>query len=90
MKKHFDIRVSGRVQGVWFRKNTKAKAQQLSVNGFVRNEKDGSVFIKAEAEPEVLDRFVEWCKEGPEKANVEDVQVSESSLRGFQAFMIQH
>jgi acylphosphatase len=50
MKKHFNIRISGRVQGVFFRASTKAKAEELGISGFVQNEPDGSVYIEAEGE----------------------------------------
>jgi acylphosphatase len=45
---HVSIRISGKVQGVFFRASTKGKAEQYGINGFVRNEKDGSVYIEAE------------------------------------------
>ena len=44
-----------------------------AVTGTVRNEPDGSVAIEAEGPDERLDRFVEWCREGPPRANVESV-----------------
>ncbi|WP_431293764.1 acylphosphatase [Pedobacter sp. P26] len=48
--KHLNIKVTGKVQGVGFRETTKIIANQMMVNGFVRNEKDGSVYIEAEGE----------------------------------------
>ena len=43
--KHINIKVTGKVQGVGFRETTKIIANQMMVNGFVRNEKDGSVYM---------------------------------------------
>jgi acylphosphatase len=44
---HYQITVSGKVQGVWFRKSTQDKARELGLRGFVRNQPDGSVYIEA-------------------------------------------
>ena len=89
MKKHFNIRVFGLVQGVWFRKNTKDQAVDFGLTGFVRNEKDGSVYIEADGNPAELLSFVEWCKVGPTRAAVEKVIVEEREPIGMQAFHIQ-
>ena len=47
-KKHLDIKISGKVQGVFFRDETKNKAEQLGLVGFVENTEDGKVYIEAE------------------------------------------
>lgn len=77
MIKRFQIRVSGRVQGVFFRKNAQQKARTLTLKGFVRNEPDGSVYIEAEGEEEQLHQLIEWCKKGPPLAMVADVMYKE-------------
>lgn len=86
--KHLNIKVIGKVQGVFFRASTKAVADQMGVSGKVKNEKDGSVWIEAEASEAILDLFVEWCHEGPEKAKVESVEVSEGELQNFSNFVV--
>src|SRR3546814_11539266 len=78
MKKHLNIKITGKVQGVWFRDSTKAVANQLGITGFVRNEPDGSVYAEAEGTSLKLNNFVEWCREGPDRAEVSDVQVTEN------------
>ena len=88
MKKHVNIKVTGRVQGVFFRASTKTKADELQVNGFVRNERDGSVYIEAEAENDVLQKFIQWCKQGPANARVDVCNVIESELKNFKGFEI--
>ncbi|MFN9582057.1 MAG: acylphosphatase, partial [Bacteroidota bacterium] len=45
MIKRIQIRINGRVQGVYFRKEAQQKARELMLKGFVRNEADGSVYI---------------------------------------------
>ncbi len=84
--KHLSIKISGKVQGVFFRASTKEIAEKLGVNGFVRNEKDGSVYMEAEGEDEKLKTFVEWCYHGPKHAQVDHVNMEEGSLKGFTKF----
>lgn len=67
------ILISGRVQGVYFRRFAKNKAKELGVNGTVRNLEDGRVEIVAQAEKESLDAFLQWCHKGPITAKVTQV-----------------
>lgn len=86
--KHISIKVSGRVQGVFFRASTKDIARKFEINGFVRNEKDGSVYIEAEGEEENLKQFVAWCHHGPMHAQVQQVDSKEGTVQGFKGFEI--
>lgn len=86
--KHIDIKVTGKVQGVFFRASTKAVADQMGIKGYVKNEKDGSVYIEAEAEQFILDAFLDWCKEGPDKSVVENVEISDGELKSFRNFEV--
>ena len=88
MKKHFDITVKGHVQGVFYRASTKAVADQLGVKGLVSNEPNGDVFIEAEADAMTLDLFLDWCKEGPEHANVISVESHEGELKNYRNFEV--
>ncbi len=87
-KQHYQIQVYGKVQGVFFRASTKAVADQLGVKGSVRNQADGSVLIEAEASPAILELFLEWCAEGPEKAVVEKVEKQVGLLKNYINFEI--
>lgn len=86
MQKHLTIKVSGKVQGVFYRATTKAVADELGLKGFVRNEGDGSVYIEVEGEESVLEKFVTWCKQGPRMAVVDRLDVAEVTWTGFQNF----
>lgn len=86
--KHINIKVIGKVQGVFFRASTKAVADQMGVKGKVKNEKDGSVLIEAEASATILDMFVEWCNKGPEKADVTQVIVEDGELQNYTNFVV--
>lgn len=82
------LNVSGKVQGVFFRASTKDEADRLGIKGFVKNERDGSVYIEAEGEDESLKHFVEWCRVGPAHAVVADVKIAEVEPRSFSVFKI--
>lgn len=88
MKKHVSLRISGKVQGVFFRAFTKEKADALDIVGFVRNEPNGDVYSEAEGEAEVLDTFISWCKQGPKLANVTSCTVATGELKNFREFTI--
>lgn len=86
--KHYSIKVKGKVQGVFYRAATKAVADQLGVKGYVKNLEDGSVQIEAEGDDFALDSFIEWCNEGPEKAEVESVDVIEAAVKNYTNFEV--
>jgi len=87
MRKRAHVLISGRVQGVWFRVNTKDRAQQLGVKGWVRNTPDGKVEALFEGEEEGVKQMIEWCREGPPLAKVSEVKVKweepENDFKGF-------
>ena len=87
--KHLSIKVSGKVQGVYFRASAAEKATELGISGFVRNERDGSVYIEAEGEEENLSQLVVWCHQGPVRAQVSKVDVKEGNVQGFVRFEIE-
>jgi acylphosphatase len=89
MRKHFNITVAGRVQGVFFRASTKTSAGHLNIKGFVKNQSDGSVYIEAEGEEKDLQQFVEWCSQGPKAAKVEGYELKEGVMKGFSDFVIE-
>ena len=67
--------VTGRVQGVWFRAATRDKAQQLGVNGYVRNMVNGDVEFVAEGNDAEVDRLIQWARQGPPLARIADIKV---------------
>ena len=64
------IVVHGKVQGVFFRVSTQAKALELCLAGWVRNLSNGTVEVHAEGNRESLDCFIKWCQKGPPSAKV--------------------
>lgn len=83
------IRVRGRVQGVWYRGSTAARAEELGVVGWVRNLSDGSVEAWARGSREAVDALVAWCREGPPLARVDEVRVEAAEDDGgHQEFVV--
>lgn len=74
MLKRAEIKIFGQVQGVFFRQQSREKATELGLTGFVRNEPDDSVYAEAEGEEETLHEFIKWCESGPEHARVSKVE----------------
>jgi len=70
------IRVTGVVQGVFYRQATAQEANRLGVSGTVRNLADGAVEVEAEGERRAVEALVAWCRRGPPAARVEDVEVA--------------
>ncbi len=69
------VRITGKVQGVFFRHSAREQAEALKINGWIKNQPDGSVLSEASGPRESLLSFIAWCKQGPPRANVEDVNV---------------
>jgi acylphosphatase len=70
------LRISGRVQGVWYRGWTVGKAQDLGLAGWVRNITDGSVEVLVNGPQEQVDRLIALCRKGPPAARVDDVDLA--------------
>lgn len=73
------FRVTGRVQGVFYRASTQARAEELGLTGWVRNCADGSVELEASGDAEALRQLESWLWQGPERAQVSAVDVAEGA-----------
>ena len=82
------IKIEGKVQGVSFRYYTQQKARELSIDGFVQNRPDGSVYVEAEGNEENLDAFIMWCHDGPGWARVTNIMVQRTPPFGYNDFVI--
>lgn len=91
MKSNAHVIISGRVQGVWFRANTKQKAEQLGVTGWVKNTSDGCVEAIFEGEERCVKEMLEWCHRGPPLAKIDNVEIkNQNPTNGFDEFSIKH
>ncbi len=78
----------GRVQDVGFRYSVLRRAEQRGVAGWARNRPDGTVEAVFEGEPDSVDRLVEFCREGPRAAIVEEVEVADEEPEGLTGFRV--
>jgi acylphosphatase len=91
MKVRAHVLISGRVQGVFFRSETKYEAQKLGVKGWVRNLPDGTVEAVFEGEQENVKELIKFCKQGPLGARVTGIDVVWENYTGeFKDFEIRH
>jgi acylphosphatase len=85
------LRITGRVQGVWYRGSAQEEARRLGLRGWVRNLPDGSVEALAEGESEAVRAFAAWCRVGPPGARVASVEETPEPAAGdLQGFKIRH
>jgi DNA ligase D-like protein (predicted 3'-phosphoesterase) len=81
-------RVSGRVQGVGFREATVRRAHEANLQGWVRNDGDGSVAVHAEGDAGHVGRLLDFLREGPRGAAVAAVEVEEVKPEGHEQFAV--
>jgi len=81
--------ISGRVQGVFYRMETKRAADKCNTLGWVRNRRDGTVEALFEGDKTQVDSTIEWCRKGPSLAQVGSVDVKWADYAGeFDRFEI--
>jgi acylphosphatase len=80
--------VSGRVQGVFFRDSVREQARAEGVAGWVANRDDGTVEAVLEGDDSAVEAVVAFCREGPSRADVDDVDVREEEPEGLDGFSI--
>ncbi len=85
------VLIKGRVQGVFFRGETRRQAYRLGVLGWVRNRWDGRVEAVLEGEERAVQKMITWCYKGSSTAIVEDVEVEWEDYKGeFTSFSIRY
>jgi acylphosphatase len=80
--------IKGEVQGVFFRATAKKIADALNITGWIKNTNNGEVEAMVTGSQEQLGEFVKWCKHGPEKAVVEDVDIIDEDETVFDDFVV--
>jgi acylphosphatase len=69
------VYIYGDVQGVFFRRSAKIKAEEIGVVGWVKNSDGGGVDLVCQGLKQQVNKFIAWCKKGPPLARVEKVEV---------------
>ena len=82
--------VSGTVQGVYYRANTRDTARERGVDGWVRNLEDGRVEAVFEGDEPDVEAMIEWCHTGSPQAVVDDVDVEYEPPEGESGFEIRY
>jgi acylphosphatase len=86
--KTIHLLIKGKVQGVFYRATAKKVAEQLGINGWIKNTKEGNVEVIVTGNEERLNEFLNWCKQGPKDAKVKDITVTTKSPDAFNGFSI--
>ena len=74
------LRISGRVQGVFFREAMRQRADQLQVTGWVRNRSDGTVEAVVQGGALEVETLIDWARRGPDAAKVDKVDKVEIEI----------
>ncbi|MDP9329797.1 MAG: acylphosphatase [Actinomycetota bacterium] len=82
------VKVSGQVQGVFYRATCAERACELGLGGWIRNTGDGGVEAVFEGAPEAVDAAIGWCRQGPRSARVDSIEVVEEVPSGEQGFRV--
>ncbi len=86
--KRIEVRISGTVQGVFFRASAKECAEQNGLSGWAKNMPDGSVEVVAEGSEEGLEALLSFLKKGPSGASVDSIEVEWGSALGEKGFSV--
>ena len=73
------LKISGRVQGVFFRESMRQEATRLGIAGWVCNRTDGTVEAVVQGDAAAVDAIVLWARRGPVDAHVAGVEISEAT-----------
>jgi len=84
------FRVSGSVQGVFYRVSAKEQAAALGLTGWVRNLADGRVELVACGPADVVARLEQWLYQGPDYARVDEVLVEDIAIQSFTSFQVRY
>ncbi|MDX1333529.1 MAG: acylphosphatase [Robiginitalea sp.] len=82
------LTITGKVQGVFYRKSAQARATALGLSGWVKNLENGGVMAEVQGEPFGMEQFIAWCKEGPESARVAGVEIEVVPSKAEKGFRI--
>lgn len=74
------VRITGQVQGVWFRDGLARRARALGVSGSVANHDDGSVVAQLQGDPDAVEAGIDWCRSGSPNARVDDVTITDAEV----------
>jgi acylphosphatase len=80
--------ITGKVQGVFFRETARKVAEKLNIKGWIKNTPDEKVEAMITGDEQQVNDFIKWCKTGPDRAEVEEVIVSDQPETFFKEFEV--
>ena len=88
MRTRAHVFITGEVLGVFFRSSARTQANLLGVSGWVKNSLDGRVEAVFEGESDLVEKMLDFCREGPPGAHVDNVDVKMEKPMGEKGFEI--
>jgi len=82
------IIIYGKVQGVGFRNFVFLHAKKLNIRGYIKNNPDGTVEAVFEGDEDNINKMIELCKRGPERARVDKIYIKDIEINNYQDFRI--
>jgi acylphosphatase len=86
--KAIKVIIYGKVQGVGFRNFIFLHAKRLNIKGYIKNNPDGTVEAVFEGDEDNINKMVELCKRGPERARVDKIDIKDIEIKNYQDFRI--
>jgi Acylphosphatases len=86
--KAIKVIIYGKVQGVGFRNFVFLHAKKLNIRGYVKNNPDGTVEAVFEGDEDNINKMIELCKKGPERARVDKINIKDIEINNYQDFKI--
>lgn len=82
------LTINGNVQGVFFRATARKVAERNNLTGWIKNKSNGDVEAIVSGTDEDVEIFIEWCRQGPDKAQVKDVIINQKEGIAFKSFEV--
>ena len=87
----YEIKITGRVQGVGFRYFVQKRANEFDIKGWVKNTRDGSVLVMAQGDFKDMETFMDHLRIGPSMARVLKVEKNQMpEMEGFTDFRVRY
>lgn len=80
--------IKGKVQGVFYRACAREEAEKLGITGWIKNTREGNVEAMINGDQKDIYRYISWCRKGPSRARVENVEVIRVEDREFEGFKV--
>ena len=80
--------IKGKVQGVFYRATAKVIAHEIGLKGWIKNTQEGNVEAIVSGDAEQVEKFIQWCRQGPARAEVTDIIITDKEYEQFEEFKV--